>query len=81
MFTYLCKYLRNEDLETLMLKCLNVLKMNTLVGNKLDQESKKPSLTLNELKTYLSNYTWEIHEKIDDNKSEGNQIPFHYIFI
>lgn len=64
MFTYLCKSLRPEDLETLMTTCLNDLKQPSM---------KAAGLTLDELRAYLNSYVWKIHNQVESNKQEGKQ--------
>lgn len=72
MFTYLCKYLRLEDLEYLMKKCLNELKINSFSNNKLaENEAKRTIIGLDEFKTYILSYVWKIHDQIESNKQEG----------
>ena len=67
MFTYLCKSLRPEDLESLMTTCLNDLKQPNSAS------MKTSGLTLDELRSYLNGYVWKIHDQVESNKQEGKK--------
>ena len=65
LMTFLCKHLKIEDLESLMTKCLNQLKVaaDTLTSRRID-------LTLNELRAHFLAYIGEILGDMENNKQE-----------
>ncbi|CAF0791844.1 unnamed protein product [Brachionus calyciflorus] len=69
LFTFLCKYLRVEDLEKIMNKCLNNLKLNSMPKNLTNSELNK-SLTINELRSYFVNYIKSIYDQIETYKQD-----------
>lgn len=80
MFTYLCKSLRLQDLETLMKTCLNDLKLNS-INRASNDPAKKPALSLDELRSYLIAYVWKIHDQIEQNKQEGSKYETNLLWF
>jgi hypothetical protein len=76
LFTYLCKYLRVNDLEDSKLKCLKNLKTSVNSDNPKNttdpngQELIENSLTMHQLRSYLIVYIKKIFDQYDANKQE-----------
>jgi hypothetical protein len=69
--------LRKYDLEDLMVKCLNNLK---IVSNR-GESTADQFLTLHQLRTNLVVYIKKIFEQYDANKQEGNSSHEIILFI
>lgn len=65
MFTYLSKNLRIEDLNELMLKCLNNVKLNSQRANETS------GMTISQLRSFFVDYIRNIFDQIEQNKQEG----------
>lgn len=73
LFTFLSKYLLEEDLEKLMTNGLNQLMVNSIQTRYAPESDKQTkNLTTSELRNYLVEYIKTIYEQIEIHKMEGN---------
>lgn len=73
LFTYLCKNLRINDLNELMLKCLNKVKLNSIANQRTLKEATTNNFSTIQLRQFLIEYIRNIFDQIELNKLEGKK--------